>query len=275
MVVSSKTTPFLIIGGLPLLAYPAVLLAGVMSLSAMQMEDSPDSPAFLNVLAKIFLFGTMGYPLIYVASAIAAVSLAKGQNEALAVKISKVPMMFIAGLGILLFEGILLGERYERKSPPREVILKLHDVEYLRRWSNMDEQVFTPRGQETLHPESDQVTLYRYRSVQDEESLASMAAAVLEHHKGRGGTVLRDESVPQSGQSPAEHRIVVVLATPHFSEAVFARFKLDQGTGSSAIYIHREYGSESRNQMNAWLEANRAPAEQALTGLQYHPYLDL
>lgn len=241
----------------------------------MQMGDSPDSPAFFTILAKSFLLGSMGYPLIYVASAIAAVSLARGQNEALAVKISKVPLMFIAGLGILLLAGKLLGEYYERESPPREVILRFGDVEYLHRWANTDEQVFTPRGQEVLHRWSDRVTLYRYRSVQDEESLASMAAAVLEHHKGRGGTVLRNESVQQSEQTPAEHQIVVVLAAPHFSEAVFARFKLDQGTGSSAIYVHREYGGEGRNQMNVWLKANRAPAEQALTGLQYRPYLGL
>ena len=93
-------TKFLLIGGLPLLAYPAVFLAGVMSLAG---ESTGNESAVLVIVARSFLIGSMAYPLIYVPCAIAAVSTAKEGVEDRALKISKVPLIFLAVLGILLF----------------------------------------------------------------------------------------------------------------------------------------------------------------------------
>lgn len=93
-------TTLLLIGGLPLLAYPAVFLAGVMSLAG---ERTGNESAVLVIVARSFLIGSMVYPLIYVPCAMAAVSMAKKGRAESALKICKVPLVFLAALGVLFF----------------------------------------------------------------------------------------------------------------------------------------------------------------------------
>jgi hypothetical protein len=95
----SKITLPLIVGGLPLLVYPAVLGAGIMSLAA---ERTGDEPALLMAIVNSFLIGSIVYPLVYVPCAIGAVWRAKEQDAALAFKISIMPLVFLAVLVVLL-----------------------------------------------------------------------------------------------------------------------------------------------------------------------------
>ena len=102
-----KITLPLIAGGLPLLVYPAVLLAGIMSLAGERTGDEP--PALLMAIVTSFLIGSIVYPLVYVPCAVAAVRKAKKQEAALAFKISMVPLIFLAVLAILLLVWFLFG----------------------------------------------------------------------------------------------------------------------------------------------------------------------
>jgi hypothetical protein len=53
---------FLALGALPLVIYPGVLLANVMSLAA---EGQSDTPMFLRVVATSFQVSSSAYPLVY------------------------------------------------------------------------------------------------------------------------------------------------------------------------------------------------------------------
>ena len=52
----------LVLGGLPLLAYPMVLLAGVMSLAA---EQRGNPPVLLVIFSQMFLWCSLIHPLVY------------------------------------------------------------------------------------------------------------------------------------------------------------------------------------------------------------------
>lgn len=94
---SSRVTISLIIGGLPLLAYPAVALAGIMSLAGERMGHEA---ALLETVRTSFLIGTLVYPLVYILCAIAAVWVNK-KDAAFAFKVSVVPLVFISILAVL------------------------------------------------------------------------------------------------------------------------------------------------------------------------------
>jgi hypothetical protein len=103
----SKITLPLVLGGLPLPIYPGILLAGVMSLAG---ERTGDEPALLMTVVKSFLFGSILYPLVYIPCAIAAVRTAKKQEEALAFKLSMVPLVFLSVLVVLFLAWIQLND---------------------------------------------------------------------------------------------------------------------------------------------------------------------
>ena len=86
--------------------------------------------------------------------------------------------------------------------------------------------------------------------------------------------MLRTNSVPRTAQKPAEYLIVVLFVQPEYIEAVFSRFKLVGGTGTAAIYCHREYGKQIGDQMSAWLQKNGAVIEKALMAWERIPPLD-
>lgn len=147
-------------------------------------------------------------------------------------------------------------------------------VEYFHRWSKDDQHEFTPSGQEDLARWVDMVTINRYRSAVDGEALAAMANAVLENYKSNGAMVLRIDSVPRTAEKPAEYLMVVLFPRPDFIEAVFARFKIAGGIGTSVIYSHREYGKRIGDLMSAWLNANGPTTEKALMSWEEIPQGD-
>ena len=155
-----------------------------------------------------------------------------------------------------------------------EAAFKFAEVEYFHRWSKDDQHEFTPRGQKDLKRWVDMVTINYYRNVTDGEALAATANAVLENYKNNQAMVLRIDSVPRTPEKPAEYLIVVLFPRPDFIEAVFARFKMVDGIGTSTIYSHRKYGKKIGDQMSAWLQANGASKEKALMSWKEIPSLD-
>jgi len=264
-----KITIVLIAGGLPLLIYPAVVIASFMGLVA---QRTGSEPALEIGIANSFYIGTIAYPLIYVACALIAIVMR--QNGARAFKIGTVPLAFLAMLGVL-FVVLVKVEPEDSDPKVKEPILMFGDVTYVHRWSNAGQHEFTPLGQEDIERWSDRVTIQRYLSVKGDEGLTSMAGAVLENYRGRGAKVLKNESVQASRDNPAEHLLVLVFPAPGVMEAVFARFKMDRDIGSSIIYSHRVYGQKVEGQMSAWLEAHLSSTEKSLMGLQQIPSLSL
>jgi hypothetical protein len=96
----------LIIGALPLLIYPFVALASVMSLAG---HTDGSEPVLLMVMARGFQITSLFYPVVYLCSLVAAVSLRK-QKEVAAVRIASIPLSFLA-LITLLFIGWFFLER--------------------------------------------------------------------------------------------------------------------------------------------------------------------
>jgi hypothetical protein len=162
---------------------------------------------------------------------------------------------------LILASAASLGVSDGRAESPA---FKFAGEEYFHRWSKEDQHEFTPRGQEDLERWSDMMTIRRYRSVTDGDRLAAAANTVLENYKTNGAMILRTDSTPRTASLPAEHLIVALFPKKDFIEAVFARFKIVGGTGSSAIYCHRVYGEKAGNPMSAWLKANGPSVEKAL-----------
>jgi hypothetical protein len=165
---------------------------------------------------------------------------------------------------ILAFSAIQTPAASE-SNPTAEVRpITLAGVKFLHRWTKDDQMEFTPAGQEDLQRWTDMVTLNRYRDARDGEGLAATANAVLGTYKANGAIVVRTDSVPRTNEHPAEYLMVVLFPRPEFIEAAFARFKIVDGTGASAVYSHREYGNGMEDRMRAWLEANGPAMEDAL-----------
>lgn len=141
--------------------------------------------------------------------------------------------------------------------------LTFKGTSFLHRWEQGEQREFTPQGQEDLEKWTDMITLHRYPDAKDGDGLAGMANAVLENYKAHKAMVIRTDSVPRTADKPAEYLIVVIFPQPTFIEAVFARFKLIGGVGTSTIYSHRLYGKVG-NEMSAWLQANGEATEKAL-----------
>ena len=108
------------------------------------------------------------------------------------------------------------------------------------------------------------ITIWMYPRAKSGEDLAATANAVLENYKTNKAIVLKTDSVPRTELKPAEHLIAVVFGRPDFIEAVFARFRMHNGVGSSVIYSHRIYGKNVGDQMSAWLKTNGPATERDL-----------
>jgi hypothetical protein len=82
----------LVLGGIPLFLYPAVLFANLMSLAG---HRSGNEPALLMVVVYSFLLGSLAYPVVYIVCVIKALAQAG--------KDGKAALWFAAGpLGYLL-----------------------------------------------------------------------------------------------------------------------------------------------------------------------------
>jgi hypothetical protein len=88
----------LVLGALPFLIYPFVVLAGVMSLAG---HSSGKEPIILVIVANSFLLGSLAYPLVYLPALVfAGARLAAGERKAALVG-SIVPLAFLVLLGVL------------------------------------------------------------------------------------------------------------------------------------------------------------------------------
>jgi hypothetical protein len=140
----------------------------------------------------------------------------------------------------------------------------LADVKYFHRYTKGDLHEYTPKGQDDLNRWTDMVTINVYRNATDGEALASAANTVLQTYKANKAMVVKTSSVPRTHEKPAEHLIVVLFPRREFIEAVFARFRMHDGIGSSVVYSHRIYGAKSGDAMSAWLKKNGPTIESKL-----------
>lgn len=108
--------PQLILGGVPLIVYPAVLLASVMSLAGVRTGYEP---WLMRIVVPSFLVGSIIYPLVYIVS-IGLVVWAEYQGRSLfSLRASVLPLLYLLLLGVLFLAWAWLD-----RPPPiqREVI---------------------------------------------------------------------------------------------------------------------------------------------------------
>jgi hypothetical protein len=160
--------------------------------------------------------------------------------------------------------GAMAADENGATGPEPKQAFVFRGVGYFHRWSGNEQHEFTPAKQEDLEKWSDMMTVNGYPDAGDGDSLAATANAVVENYKNGQGKVLKTRSVPRTADRPAEHLISVIFTRPDFVEAAFARFKLVEGEGCSAVYSHRIYGEKTADQMSAWLSANAEKVENAL-----------
>lgn len=160
--------------------------------------------------------------------------------------------------------GAVSAEENRAAGPQLKQAFVFRGVGYFHRWSGDEQHEFTPEKQEDLEKWSDMMTVNGYPDASDGERLANTANAVLENYQNGQGKVLKTRSVPRTADRPAEHLITVVFTRPDFVEAAFARFKLVDREGCSAVYSHRIYGEKAGDRMDAWVGANGEGVEKAL-----------
>jgi len=97
----------LIVGALPLLIYPFILLANVLSLAG--TKSSTPVPMAQWLIANGFLGCSTLYPLVYLACTIAAVTYARSGKATVALKLSIVPLAYLGVCGLLLMAWSLTG----------------------------------------------------------------------------------------------------------------------------------------------------------------------
>jgi len=146
----------------------------------------------------------------------------------------------------------------------KDAAFSFANVQYFHRYTQNDQNEYTPAGQEDLKAWTDMMTINYYPKSKDGDGLAATANAVLQTYKANKGVIVNTQSVPRTKDKPAEHLIVAVLGRPEFLEAVFARFILQNGVGVAVIYSHRIYGKEIGNQMSAWLKQQGPATEKTL-----------
>jgi hypothetical protein len=93
----ATTIVALILGGLPLVVYPAVLVASFMGLAGHRTGNE----AWWEIaLANTFYLGTIAYPLLYIAGLIFALVMRKRERPRAGVVASVAPLAFLALLAI-------------------------------------------------------------------------------------------------------------------------------------------------------------------------------
>lgn len=151
------------------------------------------------------------------------------------------------------------------------VQLRFGDQTFVLRWSSAHQHEFTPAGQEDLARWTDMVTINLYPEVTDGQGLAEVANRVLATYQRNNARVLRTASIPRTADRPAEHLIVALFPVPDFIEAVFARFRMNDGIGSAVIVSHRIHGHQAGPAMASWLQANGPVVESQLMTLKQIP----
>lgn len=94
----------LLLGALPLLVYPFVAIASVMSLAGYRTGTEP---MLRMLVARAFQITSLLYPVVYLGSLIAALSLKKA-DEAAARKVTTIPFWFLLLIVAAFFGWMLL-----------------------------------------------------------------------------------------------------------------------------------------------------------------------
>jgi len=88
----------LILGGLPLIIYPFILLADVMSLAA---PRSSGDRKLLSFVSRAFQIASLLYPAVYVGCVRLALGSQRAGREWLAVAASALPLLYLVMVGLL------------------------------------------------------------------------------------------------------------------------------------------------------------------------------
>jgi hypothetical protein len=105
----------IVLGGLPLLVYPFVLLADVMSLAGEQSGKR----TLLTVVARAFLWTSLAYPVVYLPCLSQARSLFKKMHEEAALGFCVAPLGYLIIVVVLFFAW----SNVSKKSQIRWIIL--------------------------------------------------------------------------------------------------------------------------------------------------------
>jgi hypothetical protein len=99
------------IGGAPLLIYPFVLFAGIMSLAG---HRTGNEPPLLVAFSTAFLVGSIAYPVVYGPCLVAALAMrANEAKQVMAFRISLIPLACLSVL-VLLAVGWIWAENAGR-----------------------------------------------------------------------------------------------------------------------------------------------------------------
>lgn len=170
----------------------------------------------------------------------------------------------LSALAVVVVCGLTLRQPSVAAPAGGKPAFTFRGAEYFHRWSQNTQHEFTPAKQEDLQAWTDMMTINAYPDVKDGDALAMLANAVLGSYTDAKAVVLNTRSVPRTTDQPAEHLIAVAFTRPAFIEVAFARLKLVDGVGYSAVYSHRIYGEKIGDSMRAWLRQNGPAAEKAL-----------
>ena len=94
----------LIVGALPLLAFPGFLFARVMSRRYFEALDSP-----LDLVALIFVDMTVLYPAVYALCVLGVLTLRRGIRRKTLIALSSVPLLYCGVAALLFFVLIASG----------------------------------------------------------------------------------------------------------------------------------------------------------------------
>jgi hypothetical protein len=97
MDITSKSA--LIIGAIPLLIYPGILLAGIMSTAAPQ---GPVPSLLLTWASKAFFFASIAYPAVYLPCLVAFWAMKIYKHETIAAKLAIIPLGYLGLIIVLL-----------------------------------------------------------------------------------------------------------------------------------------------------------------------------
>ena len=84
---------WLVVGGLPLLIYPFILMANIMSIAG--HRSTPPPPILQQLAAHAFLWGSTLYPIVYLGFASAAIAASRRGKSDKAVNMSLLPLVYL------------------------------------------------------------------------------------------------------------------------------------------------------------------------------------
>jgi hypothetical protein len=99
----AATITALVLGGLPLVAYPFVLVASVMGLAG---HRTGNEVWWEVALANTFYLGTIAYPVVYGAGLVVALVMRKRERARAAFVAGVAPIAFLVLLAALAFAGL-------------------------------------------------------------------------------------------------------------------------------------------------------------------------